>query len=96
MNQNEMDRVGYFLDALQAALLMDSGWYCWTNRPDIGLVIEHKDQRITLLSDGTWRAEGIEGVLPQSLEYVFPPRAPARHAQFDVAPVEVIPHRNAG
>lgn len=65
MTQNQLDRVGYFLSDLQQALPVNSGWYCWTNRPDMGLQIQKgiDGPQITLHPDGTWSAdEAITGV----------------------------------
>lgn len=45
-----------FLEELQDALPMDSGFIVSTNRPDMGWLVYHPDGRsVTLLENGTWR-----------------------------------------
>ena len=56
---SKMEFAGRFLAQMQAVFPMDSNWYCYTNRPDMGLVIAHGAERdapsITLYENGTWK-----------------------------------------
>ena len=64
LSMNEADRVGYFLNDLQAALPMDSGWYTYTNRIDMGLVIQKglSGPEIALYMDGTWEFKPFDSI----------------------------------
>ena len=56
---SKMEGARRFLSQMQAAFPMDSNWYCYTNRPDCGLMIAHGAETdapsLTLFEDGTWK-----------------------------------------